>query len=118
MSIKNFLIVLCISAICLGCGEEEERNCTTTVECGDDKEMYCEDPVSTEFEDGTRGRRRTGAGAGCFGIRSVLLQTLCEYVGGRSCAASFYSRSGAEIEDGTRAGGRRRTGAAASHLEV
>ena len=34
------------------CGEEE-KNCTTTVECGDEKEMFCDDPVSTEFEDGT-----------------------------------------------------------------
>ena len=53
MSIKNFLIVLCMSAIYVGCGEEEERNCITTVECGDEKEMYCDEPVSTEFEDGT-----------------------------------------------------------------
>ena len=52
MIIKNFLFVLCVSAICLGCGEEE-RDCTTTVECGDEKEMYCDEPVSTEFEDGT-----------------------------------------------------------------
>ena len=35
-----------------GCGEEE-RSCITTVECGDDKEMYCDEPVSSELEDGT-----------------------------------------------------------------
>ena len=35
-----------------GC-DEEERTCTSTVECSDDKEMVCDEPVSTTFEDGS-----------------------------------------------------------------
>ena len=36
------------------CGEEDvETVCETTVTCEDDKEMYCDEPVSTEFNDGT-----------------------------------------------------------------
>jgi len=35
-----------------GC-DEEDRECTSTVECSDDKEMVCDLPVSTELEDGT-----------------------------------------------------------------
>jgi hypothetical protein len=35
----------------IGC-DEEERSCTSTVECEDDREMFCDLPKSTTFDDG------------------------------------------------------------------
>ena len=53
--IKIMKIIIVIAAMLFfGCGEEDEnRVCETTVTCEDDKEMFCDDPVTVEFEDGT-----------------------------------------------------------------
>ena len=50
---KNVVFVAAL--VILGCGEEDTAGmeCETTVECSDEKEMFCDEPVSTEFEDGT-----------------------------------------------------------------
>ena len=49
---KTIFTVLLVLA--LGCGDETaDRVCETTISCEDDKEMFCDEPVSTEFSDGT-----------------------------------------------------------------
>lgn len=45
--------IIIFSLLLLAGCDEEERTCTSTVECSDDKEMVCDEPVSTTFEDGS-----------------------------------------------------------------
>ena len=47
-------ILMLATALIFGCGDEDiNMECETTVACEEDKEMFCEEPVSTEFTDGT-----------------------------------------------------------------
>ena len=47
-------VIVILALFFFGCGEEDqEMNCETNVQCSDEKEMYCDEPVTTEFEDGT-----------------------------------------------------------------
>jgi hypothetical protein len=47
-------IVIVMALLFIGCGDEGENMvCETTVECTDDKELTCDEPVTTVFEDGT-----------------------------------------------------------------
>ena len=47
-------IVIVMALLFIGCGDEDENMvCETTVECTDDKELTCDEPVTTVFEDGT-----------------------------------------------------------------
>lgn len=49
----KFMVVV-LALVVFGCGEEDVNlECETTVECSDEKEMFCDEPVMTEFEDGT-----------------------------------------------------------------
>ena len=48
------LAVLLLLTLSAGCGDEDQTMvCETNVTCEDDKEMFCDDPVSTQFSDGT-----------------------------------------------------------------
>lgn len=48
------IIIVIAAMLFFGCDEEaESKVCETTVTCEDDKEMFCDDPVTVEFEDGT-----------------------------------------------------------------
>ena len=48
------LIIVIAALLFAGCyGENDDMVCTSDVVCNDDKEMLCEEPTSTEFEDGT-----------------------------------------------------------------
>ena len=48
------LAVLLLLTLSAGCGDEDPTMvCETTVTCEDEKEMFCDDPVSTQFTDGT-----------------------------------------------------------------
>jgi len=51
-NMKNMPIILLL-ALVIGCGDDENVNCTMDVECSDEKEMLCDQPVMTRFEDGT-----------------------------------------------------------------
>ena len=50
---KNLLMAMAV-LVFLGCGDEDENmECATTIDCSEDKEMVCDQPVSTELDDGT-----------------------------------------------------------------
>lgn len=49
-TMKSAIIIFSLLFLA-GC-DEEESNCTSTVECDEDREMSCNLPKSTTFEDG------------------------------------------------------------------
>ena len=49
----KFLIAIFSLIIFCGCEENDVISCVSNVECSDDKEMLCDEPATTTFEDGT-----------------------------------------------------------------
>jgi hypothetical protein len=46
------VVTLALIMAMTACGDDEGKDCNTTVECSDEKEMVCDEPVTTEFNDG------------------------------------------------------------------
>ena len=60
------------------CGDDDEgKDCTTTVECSDDKEMVCDEPVTAEFNNG-----------------EVLTVRTCTYITYEHCFESMVCKEG------------------------
>lgn len=49
----KFVTLALIILLTAGCEEEDmEKNCTSTVDCSDDREMICDEPVRHVYENG------------------------------------------------------------------
>jgi hypothetical protein len=71
------VVTLALIMAMTACGDDEGKDCTTTVECSDDKEMVCDEPVTAEFDNG-----------------EVLTVRTCTYITYEHCFESMICKEG------------------------